>query len=159
MEIVKAFQDNEVGININIKGTHIDPLFRASDIGTVLELSNINKNISDFTETERVSLKVITLGGEQEVTFLTELGLYKILFRSRKDIAVKFQDWVCKVIKEIRLNGVYDLQKQLKEKDIKIDSVLNQKEQNLLKNFSKKPIFYIGLVEDNIVKFGYTDDI
>jgi prophage antirepressor-like protein len=43
---------------------------------------------------------VYTLGGSQSVTFLTEKGLYKVLFKSRKPIADKLQDWVCDVIKD-----------------------------------------------------------
>lgn len=42
-----------------------------------------------------------TRGGLQDVTFLTEKGLYKILFKSRKPIAEKFQNWVCDVVKEL----------------------------------------------------------
>jgi prophage antirepressor-like protein len=57
----------------------------------------------------------------QDVTFLTEKGLYKVLFRSRKPIAQKFQNWVCEVIKEIRLNGLYELQKEVDQKQYKIE--------------------------------------
>ena len=57
-----------------IKGTSEEPLFRASDIGTVLELSNIHASIKDFDETEKVINSVYTLGGNQQVTFLTEKG-------------------------------------------------------------------------------------
>jgi len=34
------------------------------------------------------------LGGSQQVIFLTEKGLYKILFTPIKPIAEKFQNWV-----------------------------------------------------------------
>ena len=52
-------------------------MFRASDIGVVLELSNIRATIVDFDESEKVVNKVDTLGGNQDVTFLTEKGLYR----------------------------------------------------------------------------------
>ena len=61
-----------------------------------------------------------TSTGPKQVTFLTEKGLYKVLFKSRKPIAEKFQNWVCEIIKEIRLKGVYDLQKQLEQKNEEI---------------------------------------
>ena len=38
-----------------------------------------------------------------------------MLFKSRKPIAEKFQDWVCEVIKEIRLTGEYKLNKENEE--------------------------------------------
>lgn len=113
MEIVKAFNSNNLHTEIVIKGTINEPLFRASDIGTVLDMSAIRSVIRDFSDSEKVVHTTHTLGGSQQVTFLTEKGLYKVLFKSRKPIAEKFQDWVCEVVKEIRLNGVYDLQKQL----------------------------------------------
>ena len=113
MEIVKAFNSNNLHTEIVIKGTINEPLFRASDVGTVLEMGNIRTSINDFNDSEKVVHTMDTLGGSQQVTFLTEKGLYKVLFKSRKPIAEKFQNWVCDVVKEIRLNGVYDLQKQL----------------------------------------------
>jgi hypothetical protein len=77
MDIVKAFNTNDLHTEIIIKGTIDEPLFRASDIGVVLELSNIRATIVDFDESEKVVNKVDTLGGNQEVTFLTEKGLYR----------------------------------------------------------------------------------
>ena len=115
MDIVKAFNSNNLHTDVIIKGTKTDPLFRASDIGVVLEISNIRTSIMDFDESEKVVHSMNTLGGNQEVTFLTEKGLYKMLFRSRKPIAQRFQNWVCEVIKEIRLNGLYELQKELEQ--------------------------------------------
>ena len=116
MDIVKAFNSNELHTEIIIKGDIQNPLFRASDIGIVLDISTIRSVIRDFNETEKVVLSTHTLGGLQDVTFLTEKGLYKVLFKSRKPIAEKFQDWICEVIKELRVKGTYDLQQQLEQK-------------------------------------------
>ena len=69
MDIVKAFNENDLHTEIIIKGTVNDPLFRASDIGVVLELSNIRMSIADFDESEKVVSTTDTLGGTQEVTF------------------------------------------------------------------------------------------
>ena len=115
MDIVKAFNSNDLHTEIVIKGTQYDPLFRASDIGIVLDISTIRSVIRDFNETEKVVHSMHTLGGLQDVTFLTEKGLYKVLFKSRKPIAEKFQNWVCEVIKELRLKGTYDLKQQLQQ--------------------------------------------
>lgn len=117
MEIVRAFNNNELHTEIIIKGTIENPLFRACDIGEILEISNVRSTIQHFDDTEKITQLIKTGGGLQNVTFLTEKGLYKILFKSRKPIAEQFQNWVCEVIKEIRLNGFYNLQKQLKLKD------------------------------------------
>ena len=126
MYIVKAFNSNNLQTEVVIKGTKTDPLFRASDIGVVLEISNIRTSIMDFDESEKVVHSMNTLGGNQEVTFLTEKGLYKMLFRSRKPIAQRFQNWVCEVIKEIRLNGLYELQKEVDQKQKELEQTKNE---------------------------------
>lgn len=131
MDIVKAFNANDLHTEIVIKGTTDVPLFRASDIGTVLEMSNIRATIIDFDESEKVVHKTPTLGGLQEVTFLTEKGLYKVLFRSRKPIAKKFQDWVFEVIKEIRLNGMYDLKKEIEKKNNEMQQLEDNHKQDI----------------------------
>jgi prophage antirepressor-like protein len=125
MDIVKAFNSNNLHTEIVIKGTKTDPLFRASDIGVVLDLT-IRSIIRDFDDTEKVVLTTHTLGGNQDVTFLTEKGLYKVLFRSRKPIAQRFQDWVCEVIKEIRLNGTYELQQEIVQKQKELEQTKNE---------------------------------
>jgi prophage antirepressor-like protein len=117
MEIVKAFTDNKLHTEIVIKGTINDPLFRASDIGEILEMGNIRTSIQLFNESEKCVYAMETSTGPKQVTFLTEKGLYKILFKSRKPIAEKFQNWVCEIIKEIRLTGIYDLQKEIEKKN------------------------------------------
>jgi len=126
MDIVKAFNSNNLHTEITIKGTVNSPLFRASDIGAVLEMGNIRTSIVEFDSSEKVVQVMDSLGGAQQVTFLTAKGLYKILFRSRKPIAEQFQNWVCEVIKEIRLNGLYELQKEVDQKQKELEQTKNE---------------------------------
>ena len=174
MEVVKAFNNNNLHTEIVIKGTCEEPLFRANDIGEILEMGNIRTTIQHFDKSEKVVHTMDTLGGSQQVTFLTEKGLYKVLFKSRKPIAERFQNWVCEVIKEIRLNGVYDLQKQLEKQktemqlleDIKNkemeEKIIKEKEKLLLKEYDNVGnIIYIIKVKTNddgtyIVKIGHS---
>ena len=137
MDIVKAFNSNNLHTEVVIKGTKTDPLFRASDIGVVLDLT-IRSNIRDFDDTEKVVLTTHTLGGNQDVTFLTEKGLYKVLFRSRKPIAQRFQDWVCEVIKEIRLNGLYELQKELEQTKNEMSAIETTKNKEMEEKLIKQ---------------------
>jgi prophage antirepressor-like protein len=53
MEIVKAFNENNLHTEIVIKGTFQEPLFRASDIAEVLEMGNIRSTIQNFDKTEK----------------------------------------------------------------------------------------------------------
>jgi prophage antirepressor-like protein len=178
MEVVKAFTTNDMHTDIVIKGTIYEPLFRASDIGEILEMGNIRTSIQHFDETERHVHTMDTSTGPKQVTFLTEKGLYKVLFKSRKPIADKFQNWVCEVIKEIRVNGVYDLQQQLEKqknetqlleenKNKEMEEKINrqkvlQNEKTLLEKFSYKcSLIYIIKIKtvnngDYIIKIGHS---
>jgi prophage antirepressor-like protein len=157
MDIIKAFQKNEIGVNITIQGTHEEPLFRANDIATVLEISNIRTSTQDFDITEKYGVHTMDImGRDQETMFLTEKGLYKVLFKSRKPIAKKFTDWVCDVIKDVRLKGKYDLAEQLLLKD---EQILTIKEKTMINDFDKKRVIYLGFSEENVIKFGFSDDI
>ena len=145
MEIVREFETNK---HILIKGTFEEPLFRATDIGEILELTNTHKTIREFTEQEKVSITLMTPGGPQKISFLTEKGLYKVLFRSRSPIAEQFQDWVCEVVKEIRINGQYKLQKELEEKEKELEETKEQLkdktiEADELRDVERPPKIYI----------------
>ena len=170
MDIVKAFNTNDLHTEIIIKGTIDEPLFRASDVGVVLEMSNIRATIVDFDESEKVVNNVDTLGGAQEVTFLTEKGLYKVLFRSRKPIAQKFQNWVCEVIKEIRLKGIYKMQteinKAIEEKNEAIEEKNRIREKTIIENFpSNVQCVYYGTIDnksekgERLIKFGNSNSL
>jgi len=183
MEVVKAFNYNKLHTEIVIKGTHEEPLFRASDIGEILQMTNIRASIVDFDITEKDVKVIDTPGGAQSVTFLTEKGLYKILFRSRKPIAEQFQNWICEIVKELRLKGSYELKKQLEEnkneneklenrlleseegKKKKEEELQKQKEENelLQKTNREVPMIYVYNIDanqtDTIVKIGISNHL
>jgi len=115
MDIVKAFADNEDTAEINIQGTHDLPLFQANQIGKILGIVNIHTTIGKFDDDEKVIRSMDTPGGTQDITFLTEMGLYRLLGMSRKPVARKFQKWVATVIREIRLTGRYEADNSLKQ--------------------------------------------
>ena len=140
MEIVKAFNSNELHTEIIIRGTHEEPLFRASDIGEILEICNIRTSIQQFDDTERHVHTMDTSTGPKQVTFLTEKGLYKVLFKSRKPIAEKFQNWVCEVVKELRLKGIYDLQQQLEQSKVEIIQIEDKKKKEYEQQLAKEKI-------------------
>ena len=115
MDIVKAFSNVGLshGVSINIQGTPEEPLFQANQIGALLGLVNIRETIKDFDEDEKAVSPADTLGGRQNIVFLTELGLIRLLNMSHKALARPFQKWVAKVIKEIRLTGKYELEQRI----------------------------------------------
>jgi prophage antirepressor-like protein len=51
----------------------------------------MRKSILNFDENDKVVSRGNTLGGIQNITFLTECGLYKIIAKSNKPIAKNFK--------------------------------------------------------------------
>ena len=115
MDIVEAFNTNGLHTEITIKGDYENPLFRTSDVEVVLGMTNIRVIMKNFDETEKVLLTVQTAGGPQQISYLTEVGLYTVLGRSNKPIARILQKWIYTVVREIRLKGTYTLQQQLQQ--------------------------------------------
>lgn len=109
MEVLNAFIFNDSKYDVNIQTENGVTYFQASDIGKVLEIKNIHTSIANFDEDEKVLRELYTPGGTQEATFLTEIGVYRLIMKSKKPIARPFQKWVCNVIKTINGTGRYEL--------------------------------------------------
>lgn len=175
MELVKAFNNNELTHTIKIKGTYEEPLFRLSDIGSILELVNPRQSIKDFDESEKILILDETEGGSQQVTYLSELGLYRLLMTSRKPFVRQFQQWICSVIKEIRLTGQYNLEEELRAKNEIIEAqqqslieqsevIQKQSEEIAILEKSKIPMIYIyncdaTTTDIPLLKIGYSSSV
>lgn len=97
------------GQPLDIYGDKQEPWFLAKDIAKMIDYSNasLNKFLKAVDEDEKERKNVPTLGGVQKSWFLTEQGLYEVLFQSRKPKAKEFKKVVKQVLKEIRVNGYY----------------------------------------------------
>jgi hypothetical protein len=78
-------------------------LFLASEIASVLGLRNIRDSLTSFPAQMKRHLPVMTNGGMQIFVFLTEAGLYRLLFRSRKPVAARFQEWAAQTLQGFRV--------------------------------------------------------
>ena len=167
--------------NVSVHWENEEPYVKAVDVGKLLGIQNIWQTISNFSEEYKTSLTI--RGGTQEATFLTELGLYKVLFISRKPIAETFQDWLANVIKTIRKTGKYELElmkenMKNEEKSFKerIDMALKHeshkiklieyrvKHDTLLDRYRDRPVVYFAYVtlpyaEKFNIKIGSTTDL
>ena len=81
----------------------------AKDVAQSLGYARFDSNlIQSVPELWKGTKRIRTPGGEQEMTCLTEQGLYFFLGRSDKKAALPYQMWVAdKVIPSIRKHGVY----------------------------------------------------
>ncbi|MBS1044534.1 phage antirepressor KilAC domain-containing protein [Gluconobacter cerinus] len=88
-----------------------DVVFDAAEVCRILELSHVGSALRILDEDEKGVHTKHTLGGEQKATFITEPGLYKLISRSRKPEAKRFDRWVRHdVLPEIRKTGGYAVQ-------------------------------------------------
>ncbi len=91
MDIIKKFQTNSLGLNIEILNDSEYPLYKASDVGTVLGISNISEIIKSFSSKEKIVIQVDISESTVNVDFLTSYGLYRILFISEDPISKEFR--------------------------------------------------------------------
>lgn len=86
-----------------------EPWFVAKDVCEILSISKYRDAVARLDEDERGSVRVDTLGGEQEMAAVNESGLYTLILRSDKPEAKPFRKWVtADVLPAIRKTGSYN---------------------------------------------------
>ena len=85
-----------------------DPWFAAVDLCRALDIQNVRQNLANFPDDEKGVSTIYTLGGPQKMLVVSEAGLYRLIFMSRKPEAEKFKRWVFhEVLPSIRKYGYY----------------------------------------------------
>ena len=106
MNEVQVFDNEEFGTIRAIRGADGEPSFVAKDVLAVLDLDRTATRKLD--DDEKGVDSIHTPGGDQQVTTVTEPGLYKLVMRSRKPKAKAFQRWVThEVLPALRRSGGY----------------------------------------------------
>ena len=96
-------------------------LFNPYHVAECLDITDVKSSIRNFNEKQVIKLtnskmhnmhfRKLHNTGEN---FLTESGVYKLIFKSKKKEAEKFQDWVSdEVLPQIRKTGRYSINNQL----------------------------------------------
>lgn len=70
-----------------------DPLFRASDVGEVLEISTIRSVIRDFNVIEKVVHTMHTLCKSQQVTFLLKKDYLDLILKVMGQNCLLFKEY------------------------------------------------------------------
>ena len=85
-----------------------DIYFCLTDVADVLEISNANPSRFNLDEAGVHKMYISYPSGSKQVTFINEPNLYRVIFRSNKEQAKQFQDWVFnEVLPTIRKTGAY----------------------------------------------------
>lgn len=99
------FENQSVRTATNPQG---EVYFCLRDVANVLNINNAKQSRFSLDEKGVRKMYTLTDGGNQEVTFINEPNLYRVIFRSNKREAVKFQNWVFdEVLPTIRKTGQY----------------------------------------------------
>ncbi len=136
MELINQI-DETITFNknaIRVLGSYNEPWFVAKDVCEILEIKDVSMALTKFPAKWKGTKVIGTPGGDQNMRIINEAGLYKLIIRSNKPIAQKFQEVVCEeIFSSLRKKGEYKIQsiidknKQLedenKEKDLQIKSL------------------------------------
>lgn len=107
MENVQIFNFN--GSQVRTVLIDSKPYFVGKDITKVLGYKNFRDALTRYVPDRFKGVeKLDTLGGKQEMTVVSEPGMYKLVFKSHAPNAEKFTDWVAsEVLPSIRKTGSY----------------------------------------------------
>jgi len=100
-----AFENQEIRWNGDLE----DPQWITQDVARVLEIGNYRQVVSRYPDNYKGVTTSDGLDGKlREMLTLTEPGLYRMIFASRKPEAEKFRAWVFEeVLPSIRKTGSY----------------------------------------------------
>lgn len=107
-------QTELLGHQFTVYGTAENPMFLAREIAECIDYdkTSLNKLVASVDDDEKGRNIIPTPGGNQQVWFLTEDGLYEVLMQSRKPIAKQFKKGVKQILHEVRTTGGYISTKQ-----------------------------------------------
>ena len=115
MNDMKIFENSEFGA-VRVVDVNGEPWFVARDVCECLELGNPRTSIALLDEDEKGVHTMDTPGGAQEMSIVSEAGLYSLILRSRKPEAKAFKRWIThEVLPAIRKHGGYLTPAKLEE--------------------------------------------
>lgn len=105
---IQIFSNPQFGEIRTLADEANEPLFCLADLCAALGISN-HRNVKARLDEEDVRLMdTPTNGGLQQITFVTESGMYDVILRSDAEKAKPFRKWVTsEVLPAIRKHGVY----------------------------------------------------
>lgn len=106
MSELAVFAFNTSAVRVVLKDG--EPWFVAGDVAAVLGYRDAANMARNLDEDEKGTQIVSTLGGDQEVSVISESGLYAAVLKSRRPEARSFRKWVtADVLPSIRKTGGY----------------------------------------------------
>ena len=89
-----------------------EPWFSGKDVCSVLEIKNHNDALGRLDEDERSEVGIADPSGTKFAIFISEAGVYRLVFTSRKAEAEDFKRWLAhEVLPQLRRTGKYAVSK------------------------------------------------
>lgn len=112
-----------------------DPYFSNADVCKILDINNPSQALKRLKQDGVITNEVIDgLGRKQDMKFVSESNLYKLIFQSKKKEAEAFTDWVTsEVLPAIRKHGLYAIDDLLENPDMAIAALQKLKEERQLR--------------------------
>lgn len=86
-----------------------EPWFAGKDVCTALGIKDHHQALETLDEDERGGYSIPTPSGDQMLIIVSEPGVYRLVFRSRKPEAERFKRWLAHdVLPQIRKHGRYE---------------------------------------------------
>ncbi len=116
---IQLFSNDEFGSLRALLDENDEPLFVASDVAKALGYRMASDMTRRLDEDEKGTRSVRTPGGEQEVSVVTEPGLYNAILGSKVPGAKQFKRWVThEVLPELRRYGAVVLAADDEDDDV-----------------------------------------
>lgn len=112
--MVEVFNFSQERSPVRVRLIYGEPWFVATDVCQILGISNNRDAISRLDDDEKKDGVGITdtVGRKNRMSVVSESGLYRLIFQSRKPEACKFRKWVTgEVLPSIRRKGFYGARK------------------------------------------------
>lgn len=113
MNEIKVFENPEFG---KVRTIVIDekPYFAGSDVATALGYQNPSRDVQRHCKNVIKRRGTDSVGRQNEMSFISEFDVYRLIMRSNLPSAERFQDWVVEeVLPSIRKHGAYMTQDTL----------------------------------------------
>lgn len=148
MNNLQIFKNESFGEVRTIITDNNEILFCAKDVASSLGYSNTNKAVNDHCKKSVLIWGNDSLGRQQEVKFIPESDVYRLIVRSKLPQAEQFENWIFEdVLPSIRKNGGYIInQENMTSEELLANAVLvaqrvideKQKQIECLQNINKQ---------------------
>ena len=109
--LITEFKRDSIGTMRTSVDQFMHPLFCLKDACLILGIKNVSDAKKRLKSEGIKKISVETPGGVQNLLYVSEPNLYRLIFQSRKEEAQAFMDWVVEdILPSIRRIGRYDVQ-------------------------------------------------